>query len=80
MNYSTQKYTLACQRSNKFKCFSMTLYRAILSISQLLKMIKKYHAISKQRKELLYLTDRQLADIGINREEAIREASKPFWQ
>ncbi|MDC9714814.1 MAG: DUF1127 domain-containing protein [Gammaproteobacteria bacterium] len=80
MNYITQKHALACQRSNKFKCFSLTLYRAVLNVSRLLEMIKKYHAISKQRKELLHLTDRQLADIGINREEAIREASKPFWQ
>lgn len=34
---------------------------------------------ARQRRDLLDLDDRLLRDIGINRAEAEREASKPFW-
>ena len=34
---------------------------------------------AEQRKQLLELDDRMLKDIGITREQAVREASKPFW-
>ena len=33
----------------------------------------------RQRQALLDLDDRLLADIGITREAAVREASRPFW-
>jgi uncharacterized protein YjiS (DUF1127 family) len=32
------------------------------------------------RQELSSLDDEQLKDIGISREDALREASKPFWR
>ncbi|MGB8400462.1 DUF1127 domain-containing protein [Bradyrhizobium sp.] len=32
------------------------------------------------RQELVSLDDRQLKDVGISREEALREAGKPFWR
>jgi uncharacterized protein YjiS (DUF1127 family) len=35
-----------------------------------------YHS----RKTLLTLNDSQLEDIGLSYEEALNEASKPFWQ
>lgn len=32
------------------------------------------------RRELLELDERLLRDVGISREQAQREASKPFWR
>ena len=32
------------------------------------------------RRDLSELDDRLLADIGISREDALREAGKPFWR
>jgi uncharacterized protein YjiS (DUF1127 family) len=34
----------------------------------------------RQRKALLDLDDRMLADVGITKSQAIEEASKPFWK
>lgn len=34
----------------------------------------------RSRRALLRLTDQQLADIGINRFQAERESSQPFWR
>ena len=34
----------------------------------------------RQRQALLELDDRLLADIGITRDQALGEASKPFWR
>ncbi|SLN42089.1 hypothetical protein ROG8370_01763 [Roseovarius gaetbuli] len=36
-------------------------------------------AVSKQRNALRHLDDAALADIGLSRREAEREASRPFW-
>ena len=35
---------------------------------------------TRQRHQLAALSDRQLDDIGISREQADCEAAKPFWQ
>ena len=35
---------------------------------------------SRQRCALMWLDDQSLADIGITRPEAAREAAKPFWR
>jgi uncharacterized protein YjiS (DUF1127 family) len=34
----------------------------------------------RQRKALLQLDDRMLADIGISKAQAVEEAEKPFWK
>jgi uncharacterized protein YjiS (DUF1127 family) len=34
----------------------------------------------RQRKALLELDDRMLADIGITKSQAVEEAKKPFWK
>lgn len=34
----------------------------------------------RTRKVLLTLTDRQLRDVGLSREQALEEAGKPFWR
>lgn len=36
-------------------------------------------AISNQRRQLAALDDSRLADLGLTREEAAYEASRPFW-
>jgi Domain of unknown function (DUF1127) len=35
---------------------------------------------ARQRNILMQLDDRLLSDIGVSREEAMREARKPFWK
>jgi uncharacterized protein YjiS (DUF1127 family) len=37
-------------------------------------------ARSRQRRALAELDDHLLADIGVSAEQAVREATKPFWQ
>ena len=39
----------------------------------------EWHELARQRRALLALSDHMLKDIGINRAEAEREASQPFW-
>lgn len=46
----------------------------------LLGLLRRYHAVAKQRHALGQLTDEQLKDIGVSRVDALREASKPFWR
>ena len=42
--------------------------------------LERMHDRWQQRQALLDLQDRLLEDIGITREEAEREARKPFWK
>ncbi len=42
--------------------------------------LERMHDRWQQRQALLDLEDRLLDDIGITREEAEREARKPFWR
>jgi len=44
-----------------------------------LSALKRMHDRWRQRQALLELDDRLLRDIGITRDEAIREARKGFW-
>lgn len=41
---------------------------------------RMYAARSRQRKQLRYLGEHQLKDMGISRADALVEASKPFWE
>jgi len=41
---------------------------------------RRLRARRRQRQNLLELDDHLLADIGVSREQALREASKRFWQ
>jgi len=43
-------------------------------------LVQDCKARSCQRKELGQLNTYQLKDIGLSREDAIKEASKPFWK
>jgi len=41
--------------------------------------VERAFAVHRQRRRLMRLNDRQLQDIGIARQEAKYEASRPFW-
>ena len=49
--------------------------RAASALAALMRLLDR----SKQRSDLSELTDIQLADIGVSRREAEREAGKWFW-
>lgn len=41
--------------------------------------VRIWRARVRQRKALANLDDRLLYDVGISREQAVREVAKPFW-
>ena len=43
-------------------------------------VLKSWRQRACQRHQLAELDDRQLADIGVSRTQALRESAKPFWQ
>lgn len=45
-----------------------------------LRQLWTWYERSRQRRQLLWLDERLRRDIGITREEALREARKPFWR
>jgi len=44
------------------------------------KQLRQMSARAEQRRQLLNLSDAQLDDIGITREQMFEEANKPFWK
>ncbi|MCY4470868.1 MAG: DUF1127 domain-containing protein [Thiotrichales bacterium] len=42
--------------------------------------LRTWNRRARTRRHLLTLNDHLLADIGLSRTDAIREASRPFWQ
>ena len=51
-----------------------------ISMTQVLALAGRWYQRARQRRQLVELSDRQLADIGISRAEACAEAQRPFWQ
>ena len=49
------------------------------SILELLQLFSLYQHRARTRQALLQLNSSQLEDIGLTREQAIDEASRPFW-
>ncbi len=49
-------------------------------VSRLVRLLILWDSRWRQRQDLVELDDHMLADIGISREEARREASNPFWR
>jgi len=45
----------------------------------LLDWVKQAFSVSRQRRELVRMSDQQLHDIGVTRDDAEREANRPFW-
>jgi uncharacterized protein YjiS (DUF1127 family) len=56
--------------------------RVFRQVTMALQMIATWMMRNAQRRALRELSQegRLLADIGLTREQALREASKPFWQ
>lgn len=48
--------------------------------SEFAQLLKVWRERNRQRREIARLDDRMLADIGLSRMEATREANKAFWQ
>ena len=46
----------------------------------LLSRIAEWQQRAAGRRELMRLTDHELHDIGVTRNQAVAEASKPFWE
>ena len=46
----------------------------------MLRQLRKYRELSRQRKLLAQLPDYLLKDMGISRADALSEASKKFWK
>ncbi|MDA1088753.1 MAG: DUF1127 domain-containing protein [Proteobacteria bacterium] len=44
-----------------------------------LSLVRHVLGVIRQRRRLARLSDTQLADIGITREQAMTEAARPFW-
>jgi uncharacterized protein YjiS (DUF1127 family) len=42
-------------------------------------LVLDWHEVARQRRALLGLDERLLKDIGITRADAVREASRRFW-
>jgi uncharacterized protein YjiS (DUF1127 family) len=45
-----------------------------------IKLIGAWRRRARGRRELMAKTDRELRDLGITRQDASREATKPFWR
>jgi uncharacterized protein YjiS (DUF1127 family) len=54
--------------------------RPAFRIRWLLEIAARLHARQRQRRALRELDARLLRDIGLTRQEALREGSKPFWR
>ncbi|PTX02186.1 DUF1127 domain-containing protein [Pararhodobacter aggregans] len=48
-------------------------------LARVLKALATARALRRQRVDLAALDDQMLADIGLSREEAQREARRPLW-
>ncbi len=70
-------YVTANSNFRRASGFRPGLGFSLLRISQTLKM---WYDRSQERRHLAALDDHLLRDIGINRANACKEASKPFWR
>lgn len=48
-------------------------------LAELLKLMRRWVEVSRQRSVLAAMTEDQLRDIGITRADADAEAARPFW-
>ena len=53
--------------------------RRLPRMPRLLQWLAQTLALRRQRAHLVVLDDRLLRDIGLTRDDARREASRPFW-
>jgi len=67
----------ACEQHGWLTTAQVTLVRFASNATRTLRM---WHSRYRQRQALMHLDDRLLSDIGVSREMARAEASKPFWK
>lgn len=51
-----------------------------IGLSRLLVSIAVWHERTRQRRELTYMPEHLLKDMGVTWEEAYEESRKPFWR
>ncbi|WAP70392.1 DUF1127 domain-containing protein [Jiella pelagia] len=49
-------------------------------LGRLVRVLRRWAAMRRQRLDLASLSDWQLRDLGLTAEAALKEARKPFWQ
>ena len=52
----------------------------MVPFNQITEYVSLWRHRRKSRRDLLWLDDRLLRDIGIDRRDALQEAQKPFWR
>ena len=58
---------------------AIRMARPMRWLSPGLSLVRQVLGVLQQRRQLATLSDNQLADIGITREQALIEAARPFW-
>ena len=74
-------HTLDHSAFSECACPNAAIDRATLTTSAtvMARVVQRWNQRSRQRTALRDLDAAQLNDIGISREDALREAAKPFW-
>ena len=76
----TDIHSLNCLHTESFASTAARLIRSVVELPvNLLKTAYLWQYRADQRHQLGEVTDVQLRDMGISREAARREYSKPFW-
>jgi uncharacterized protein YjiS (DUF1127 family) len=70
----------AARRHSGSTRIDAVVVRVLAGRESLLRRITEWQRRAAERRELFMLTDRDLRDIGIGRDEADVEANKPFWE
>ncbi|MEP3045934.1 MAG: DUF1127 domain-containing protein [Roseibium sp.] len=52
---------------------------AIAQVFRIVGLVMQWSQTARSRRQLSSLTDAELKDIGVTRDQALREAVKPFW-
>lgn len=58
---------------------AIRMARPMRRLSSGLSLMSQALGIIRQRRQLATMSNKQLADIGITREQALIEAARPFW-
>lgn len=53
--------------------------RLLTQLKRTVRLVLAWMEVTNQRRALRELSDEMLKDIGVNRDEANREANRPFW-
>ena len=74
-------HALAHSAFSECTCRNAATDRATLAASAaaMARVVQRWNQRSRQRMALRDLDAAQLNDIGVTREDALREAAKPFW-